>query len=142
MTFPFISADLQTSAEAVGASPRELQRAISRGDHRRALRRLAGVEARHPRGRPGRVGRVASHGLRSREPPTEMTSLMTTPESAAYLGVKESWLRDHPEVPRVKLGRLVRYRVSDLEAWLDTKRAGPPRSGVSSRSRRSSRSSR
>lgn len=46
-------------------------------------------------------------------------ALMTTEQAAAYLAVKPSWLRDHPEVPRVKLGRLVRYRVADLEAWID-----------------------
>lgn len=34
VAFPFISADLQKSADSVGASTRELQRAISRGDLR------------------------------------------------------------------------------------------------------------
>jgi hypothetical protein len=64
-----------------------------------------------------------------------MPGLMTRLEAAEHLRVSPGWLRDHPEVPYVKLGRLVRYRVEDLDAWAQSQRVAPA-SGRSVRSRR------
>lgn len=61
--------------------------------------------------------------------------LMTRAEAADYLRVKESWLRDHPELPRIKLGHHVRYRRTDLDAWVDGLRISKQSSGRSARSR-------
>lgn len=65
--------------------------------------------------------------------------LMDIAAAAAYLSVEASWLRDHHEVPRVKLGRLVRYRREDLDAYIEAQlvRAETGRS-VRSRRRRAS----
>lgn len=60
---------------------------------------------------------------------------MTRAEAAEYLRVKESWLRDHAEVPRFKLGHHVRYRRSDLDAWVDGLHVSQSSSGRSARSR-------
>ena len=38
-------------------------------------------------------------------------------DAAAYLGVTADWLA-RSDCPRVRLGRLVRYRVVDLDAFL------------------------
>lgn len=62
-----------------------------------------------------------------------MVELMTRAEAAKYLRVKESWLRDHAEVPRIKLGHLVRYSRSDLDAWIDGLRVSQTSSGRSAR---------
>lgn len=64
-----------------------------------------------------------------------MAELMTRAEAAEYLRVKESWLRDHAEVPRVKMGHLVRYSRSDLDAWIESLRTTQTSSGRSVRSR-------
>lgn len=52
-----------------------------------------------------------------------MTAL-TTEQAAAHLGVSPRWLADNRDlIPYVRLGvRLVRYRVSDLEAYLEANR--------------------
>ncbi len=63
---------------------------------------------------------------------------MTRDEAAEYLRVKPSWLRDHPEVPRVKLGGHIRYRRDHLDAWTDRQRVAASTSGRSSRSRKKS----
>ncbi len=51
--------------------------------------------------------------------------LLTGQEAAAYLGLSEQTLRIHRirggGVRFVKVGRLVRYRISDLEAYLDAR---------------------
>lgn len=51
-----------------------------------------------------------------------MIDLFTRAEAAEYLTMKETWLRDNAGRPGyppfVKLGRLVRYRRTDLDAWL------------------------
>jgi predicted DNA-binding transcriptional regulator AlpA len=39
-------------------------------------------------------------------------------EAARYLGVKRSWL-EHSDVPRVKLGRRVVFRIVDLDTYLE-----------------------
>ena len=52
--------------------------------------------------------------------------LMTTDAAAEYLDLKpgtlEVWrTRGEPQVPYVKIGRLVRYRRQDLDNWMDAR---------------------
>jgi len=52
--------------------------------------------------------------------------LFTPPEAAAYIGVSENTLSvwrcvGRYAIPFIKVGRLVRYRVSDLDAWLKSR---------------------
>lgn len=52
-------------------------------------------------------------------------SLMNVEEAAAYLKVKKSWLYAHArELPVIKLGHGLRFRRSDLDAWLNDQRVG------------------
>jgi excisionase family DNA binding protein len=54
-----------------------------------------------------------------------MDRLMTTEEVAEYLGKPASWLLNNADalgLPRIKLAKHYRDRLSDLEAWLDTHR--------------------
>ncbi len=52
-----------------------------------------------------------------------MTELLTTEEAARILGVKPQslavWRLHGENLPFVKVGRLVRYRRSDIEKWLE-----------------------
>jgi predicted DNA-binding transcriptional regulator AlpA len=64
----------------------------------------------------------------TKTPPPE---LLTDDEAAAYLGVSASFLRKTrmtgarqdkaPPPPFVRIGRLVRYRPKDLDAWLESR---------------------
>ena len=59
-------------------------------------------------------------------PPSQ---LLTRDQAAEYLGVKPqtlaTWLcRRRCGLPVVRVGRLVRYRLSDLEAFLDSRTVG------------------
>jgi excisionase family DNA binding protein len=50
--------------------------------------------------------------------------LLTAREVAARLSVSERWVRDHttrrsPKIRGVKLGTLMRYRVSDVDEFMD-----------------------
>ena len=52
--------------------------------------------------------------------------LFTSPEAAEYIGVSESTIvvwrcTGRYKIPFIKVGRLVRYRRSDLEAWLESR---------------------
>ncbi len=52
--------------------------------------------------------------------------LLPPPEAAAYIGVSENTLSvwrcvGRYAIPFIKVGRLVRYRVSDLDAWLESR---------------------
>jgi excisionase family DNA binding protein len=52
--------------------------------------------------------------------------LLTPPEAAAYIGVTENTLSvwrctGRYKIPFIKVGRLVRYRRSDLDAWLESR---------------------
>jgi len=52
--------------------------------------------------------------------------LLTPPEAAAYIGITENTLSvwrcvGRYAIPFIKVGRLVRYRRSDLEAWLESR---------------------
>lgn len=49
--------------------------------------------------------------------------LLTPQQVADRLGVSERWVRDHatrrcPRIPAVKLGPLLRFRLSDIERFL------------------------
>ncbi len=51
--------------------------------------------------------------------------LLTIPETAELLGVKERWLRravEERRIPFYKLGRLVRFASEDLDAYLAAQR--------------------
>lgn len=48
--------------------------------------------------------------------------LFTPREAAAYLGMTERWIKDqltYGTIPRTKLGRLNRFRKSDLDRWIE-----------------------
>ena len=52
--------------------------------------------------------------------------LFTPPEAAAYIGVSENTLSvwrcvGRYAIPFIKVGRLVRYRRSDLDTWLESR---------------------
>ncbi len=50
--------------------------------------------------------------------------LLTPKEVAAWLGVSVPWVLDHasgrrrPQIPSVKLGKVVRFRCEDLEEFI------------------------
>jgi excisionase family DNA binding protein len=53
--------------------------------------------------------------------------LLSAKEVAAFLGVSERWVRDHatrrsPRIPVITLGPLVRFRPSDVTAFLERQR--------------------
>jgi len=53
-----------------------------------------------------------------------MEKLLTPQEVADYLGVKKSTIYQwtHQEyIPHVKLGKLVRFRLKDIDEWLERK---------------------
>lgn len=59
--------------------------------------------------------------------------LATVKELSARLNVKESWIRSKifkNEIPFIKLGHLVRFKMSDIELWLNDQSQGtsPPES--------------
>lgn len=54
-------------------------------------------------------------------PQTRAPELLTEPQAAKYLGVNVHWLRRarfERDFPHVKMGRLVRYRKADLNAYI------------------------
>lgn len=56
-----------------------------------------------------------------------MDALLTRKEAADYLGVQAEtlavWACTHRySLPYIKVGRAVRYRKADLDAWLDSRR--------------------
>jgi excisionase family DNA binding protein len=53
--------------------------------------------------------------------------LLTAEEVAAFLAVKVSWVREATRdgrLPHLRLGRYRRYRLSDIESWLEEQQAG------------------
>lgn len=57
----------------------------------------------------------------------ETSRLLTSREAAAMLGISERtlWtLKDQGEIPHIKIGRSVRYSVTDLNAWINQQRIG------------------
>lgn len=62
------------------------------------------------------------------EPVTITPALVSSPDAARYLGLQEGSLRQmrmRGEGPRYyKIGRAVRYRISDLDKWIDAQPTG------------------
>ncbi len=61
--------------------------------------------------------------------PKPQSNLLTTEEAAAYLGVKPRSLEvwrcvKRYGIPYVKVGRLIKYRQSELDAWLASRTIG------------------
>lgn len=56
--------------------------------------------------------------------------LLTAKQVSEWLGVPESWVRESTRsgaIPHLCLGRYKRYRLSDVEAWLEScSRPGRP----------------
>jgi excisionase family DNA binding protein len=53
--------------------------------------------------------------------------LLTAEEVAAFLAVKISWVREATRdgrLPHLRLGRYRRYRLSDIESWLEEQQSG------------------
>jgi excisionase family DNA binding protein len=53
--------------------------------------------------------------------------LLTAGEVAAFLAVKESWVREATRdrrLPHLRLGRYRRYRREDIERWLEEQQSG------------------
>ena len=66
---------------------------------------------------------------RKEQPMITGQTLLTRAEAAAYLGLKEQTLATWASNKRyglkyIKAGRCVRYRVADLEAFLDARTVG------------------
>lgn len=66
---------------------------------------------------------------RRSQPTIEDGRLLTPKQVADRLGVSERWVRDHaarrrPRIPAVKLGPLLRFRSSDIDAFVDQNRVG------------------
>jgi excisionase family DNA binding protein len=62
---------------------------------------------------------------------TNTTPLLDVHEAARFLGVKVRTMYEWSAagvVPSLKVGRLLRFRRSDLEAWLDANARGGPAS--------------
>ncbi len=61
-------------------------------------------------------------------PPPAATPLLNAQQAAELLGVPPSWVlaqarRD--SIPHVRLGRYVRFRADDLDAWAAERARGP-----------------
>jgi excisionase family DNA binding protein len=57
------------------------------------------------------------------------SDLLNREQAAEYLGVRPQTLSSWAclgryELPFIKVGRLIRYRKGDLDAWLETRRVG------------------
>lgn len=60
-------------------------------------------------------------------------AVLTEQQAALYIGMSSRWLRQirstgtlfdqTPAPPHLKLGRSVRYRVKDLDTWLEERKA-------------------
>jgi len=71
-----------------------------------------------------------ARGPKGHAPDAEIR-LLTPQEVASRLGVSERWVRDHatrrfPRIPAVKLGPLLRFRLSDVEDFLIENRVPVP----------------
>ena len=82
----------------------------------------------HDKQRAKKHQKERTKGAKSAIPSSEQTAansgLLSRREAAAYLGLSEQTLAiwkcaDRYDLPVIKLGRLARYRRSDLDAFLD-----------------------
>jgi excisionase family DNA binding protein len=56
-------------------------------------------------------------------PHTRIEQLLTVPEIATYLHVPASWVYGKvaaEQMPHVRVGRYVRFSLSDVQAWLES----------------------
>lgn len=63
-------------------------------------------------------------------PETRVEPLVTVEEAAAFLGVQVGTIylwAECERIPSYKVGNLRRFRLSELEAYLDARRSGPSR---------------
>jgi predicted DNA-binding transcriptional regulator AlpA len=68
--------------------------------------------------------------MNSTEQTIEVESLVNAREAAEVLGVSERWVRDHatrrtPRVPCVRLGSLIKFRLSDLAKFIERQMVPP-----------------
>jgi excisionase family DNA binding protein len=66
--------------------------------------------------------RIVSLGPRRHAEPTQ--ALLTAGDVATMLQVSAAWVRDHatrkqPRLPVVRVGKLLRFRASDVERWIE-----------------------
>lgn len=57
------------------------------------------------------------------------STLLDVLELADYLRVPQSWIYDNHqqlELPAMKIGRHLRFRTSDIEAWLESRKRVTP----------------
>jgi len=60
---------------------------------------------------------------------TAASTLLDVLELAEYLRVPQSWIYDNHqqlELPALKVGRHLRFRASDIEAWLESRKRVTP----------------
>jgi len=61
--------------------------------------------------------------------PTSITDVMTESETAEHIGISLSglrkWRNDGSGPPYVRLGRLIRYRRTVVEEWLERRTVSP-----------------
>ena len=61
----------------------------------------------------------------------EKDALLDVAQAAAFLGVPRSWIyarvesREACDLPHYKVGRYLRFRASELNAYLERNRGGP-----------------
>ncbi len=66
-----------------------------------------------------------THGSHDTVPVTNSTQLLKAPEAARLLaiGTRKLWeLTNSKRIPCVRIDRAVRYRLSDLEQWIEQHR--------------------
>ena len=66
-----------------------------------------------------------THGSHDNVPVTNRTQLLKAPEAARLLaiGTRKLWeLTNSKRIPCVRIDRAVRYRLSDLERWIEQHR--------------------
>jgi len=59
--------------------------------------------------------------------PLPAATLMTPEHLAEYLGVTSRWVYNNHQklgIPAFHIGRTLRFRRSDIDAWLDMRRTG------------------
>jgi len=72
------------------------------------------------------VGLADAPATESRQPmPRTGVALLTVAQVSAMLQVSEAWVRDHstrknPRLKCVKVGKLLRYRVEDIEEFISS----------------------
>lgn len=56
------------------------------------------------------------------------SKLLSIKEISTYLSVKESWVRSQifqGKMPFIKIGHLIRFKVSEIEEWINNQSNGP-----------------